>query len=454
VFIIGSLPAGAIRCVYGRCAAADYGAERPNRPGWVATIYDSMSLTRQDGEGLAGDDDRSDALLRAALELAAEHDVDQLLDLMVRCAATVAGARYAALGVYDRSGHIERFVHFGLDAETAARIGDLPEGRGLLGDVIVADGPIRLADLAAEPRSCGFPPHHPAMRTFLGVPVRAGNRRFGNLYLTEKHGGAEFDEEDERRVVTLAAFAACAIEGALLVAVERDRAEAVSELAAARERATAQREILARVIDAQEAERARVARDLHDQIGQALTSVLLGLRLVDGSVYDGPHAEEVRERTDEVRELVAQALDEVRELAFELRPTVLDDVGLVAAVRRLADNLTRRYGVRVELVLNGLDDDRRLPPDVETVVYRVVQEALTNVARHAQASISTVTIIVDGQGMRASIVDDGIGFELGDAALRSLGLAGMTERASLAGGRVEIASVPTQGTAVTLEVPV
>jgi signal transduction histidine kinase len=162
----------------------------------------------------------------------------------------------------------------------------------------------------------------------------------------------------------------------------------------------------------------------------------------------------VREHTDEVRELVAQALDEVRELAFELRPTVLDDVGLVAAVRRLVDNLTRRYGVPVELVLDGLDDDRRLPPDVETVVYRVVQEALTNVARHAQASISTVTIIVDGEGMRASIVDDGIGFELGDAALRSLGLSGMTERASLAGGRLEIASLPTQGTTVTLEVPV
>ncbi len=412
-----------------------------------------MSLTSSDGEGLAGDDDRSDALLRAALELAAEHDLDQILDLMVHCAATVARARYAALGVYDESGRIERFVHFGLDAETVARIGDLPDGRGLLGELIVADGPIRLADLAAEPRSCGFPPHHPSMRTFLGVPVRAGNRRFGSLYLTEKHGGTVFDEEDERLVVTLAAFAACAIEGALLVAAEWDRAAVVSELAAVHERATAQREMLVRVIDAQEAERARVARDLHDQIGQALTSVLLGLRLVDGSVYDGPYAEEVRERTNEVRELVAQALDEVRELAFELRPTVLDDIGLVAAVRRLADNLTRRYEVRVELVIDGLDDDRRLPPDVETVVYRVVQEALTNVARHAEASIATVTINVDGDGMRAAIVDDGIGFEFGDDASRSLGLAGMTERASLAGGRVEIASVPTEGTTVTLEVP-
>lgn len=396
---------------------------------------------------------RFDALLRAALELTAEHDLDQILDRMLHCAAEVAGARYAAIGVYDATGHIERFVHFGLDAVTVARIGDLPEGRGLLGEVTVADGPIRLTDLGAHPHSCGFPPHHPPMRTFLGVPVRLGNRRFGNLYLTEKQGGDEFDEEDERLVVTLAAFAAAAIEAALLVVAERERASAVSELAAAQERSRLQREMLDQVIHAQEAERARVARDLHDTIGQALTSVLLGLRLIDGTAPEGSAATELRARTDEVRQLVAQALNEVRQLAFELRPTVLDDVGLVAAVRRLSDDLTRRLGVRVELALDGLDDDRRLPPEVETVVYRVVQEALTNVARHARASLATVTITADGEGMRASIVDDGIGFGLDDSVLRSLGLAGMAERASLAGGRVEITSAHTEGTTVTLEVP-
>jgi signal transduction histidine kinase len=399
-------------------------------------------------------DPRFDALLQAALELTAEHELDQILDRMVQCAATVAGAEYAALGVYDGTGRIERFVHHGVDAETVERIGDLPEGRGLLGEVIVADGPIRLADLGADPRSCGFPPHHPAMRTFLGVPVRVAGRRFGNLYLTEKRGGGAFDGEDERLVVTLAAFAACAIEAALLVAAERDRAAAMSELAAAEERARAQREVLALVIGAQEAERARVSRDLHDQIGQALTSVLLGLRLVDGSLPgDRGDLSEVLERTGEVRELVVQALDEVRQLAFELRPTVLDDIGLVAAVHRLADDLTHRFGVRVELTLDGLDDERRLPPEVETVVYRVVQEALTNVARHAEASFASVAITADSDGTRASISDDGVGFEVGDGPRRSLGLAGMTERASLVGGQLEIASTPAKGTTIVLEVP-
>lgn len=390
---------------------------------------------------------RFDALLRGALELTAEHDLDHILDRMVRCAAQVADARYAALGVYDATARIERFVHFGVDADTVARIGDDPQGRGLLGEVIVADGAIRIADLQADPRSSGFPPHHPTMRSFLGVPVRVGERRFGNLYVTEKHGGGEFDEEDERLVVTLAAFAAAAIEAALLVTTER-------ELAAAHERARAQRDMLARVIDAQEAERARVARDLHDQIGQSLTAVLLGLRLVDGSVSSGaPDLAKVRAHTDEVRALVAQALDEVRQLAFALRPTVLDDVGLVAALQRLAADLAERYEVQVDLALDGLDDDTRLSSEVETVVYRVVQESLTNVARHAHSSLAAVEIAVDADGVQARIVDEGVGFEAGDGPLRSLGLAGMRERAELVGGRLDILSAPGKGTAVVLRVP-
>jgi signal transduction histidine kinase len=392
-------------------------------------------------------DRRLDALLQGAAELTAEHDLDHILERMVRAAAEVADARYAALGVYDASSRIQRFVHCGVDAETVARIGRHPEGKGLLGEVIVADGPIRLADLGADPRSQGFPPHHPEMRSFLGIPVRVGNRRFGNLYLTEKLGGREFDDEDERLVVTLAAFAASAIEATLLVSTER-------ELAAAHERARAQREMLAQVIDAQEAERARVARDLHDQIGQSLTSVLLGLRLVDGSLSsEAPDLADARSHTDEVRALVAQALDEVRRLAFDLRPTVLDDVGLVAAVRRLAGDLAERYGMPVDVALDGLDDDTRLRPEAETVVYRVVQEALTNVARHAKASRAAVELSVDGDAARATIVDDGVGFEVDDATLRSLGLAGMRERASLADGHLDIASTRGHGTTIALEVP-
>jgi signal transduction histidine kinase len=367
----------------------------------------------------------------------------------------VSGARYAALGVYDDGGRIQRFIHHGLDEDTVARIGHLPEGRGLLGEVIVADGPIRLDDLAADPRAAGFPHGHPPMRRFLGVPVRRGPRRFGTLYLTEKAGGGPFDEEDERLVTTLAAFAAAALEGALLVATERDRGAARSELAAARERERLGQEMLVAVLGAQEAERARVARDLHDQIGQGLTSVLLGLRLVETSLErDEPDLTDARQHTAEVRELVSDALADVRQLAFDLRPTVLDDIGLVAALRRLTGDLAARHGFVVDVALDGLSEDGRFPTEVETVVYRVVQEALTNVVRHARARRVSVQLTQDRACLRAVVTDDGTGFDPEATGGRSLGLLGMRERATLVGGRVEIASAPGAGTRMELEVPV
>lgn len=392
-------------------------------------------------------DGRVGALLDAALELAGKHDLARILSRLVRCAAEVADAEYAALGVYDAGGRIEQFVHHGFDAETIARIGRLPEGRGLLGEVIAADGPIRLADLSSDPRACGLPPHHPPMRSFLGVPIRAAGRRFGNLYLTEKRGEVEFDAEDERLVMTLAAFAAAAIEAAMLVEAERD-------LATVQARSQAQTEMLGRVIAAQEAERARVARDLHDQIGQSLTSVLLGLRLVDGSLSSEQcDVADARAHTDEVRGLVARALDEVRQLAFDLRPTVLDDVGLEAAVRRLASDVTDRFALPVQFHLASDEDDVHLRPEIETVVYRVVQESLTNVVRHARASRADVEVSVDQHLVRAVVVDDGVGFELDDTVVRSLGLAGMRERALLVDGTLQISSTPSAGTTVMLEVP-
>ena len=398
---------------------------------------------------------RLEVLLRAALEVTAEHDLDQILARMVQAAADVSGARYAALGVYDDAGGIQRFVHHGLDAATADRIGHLPRGRGLLGEVIVAAGPIRLDDLTTDPRAVGFPPGHPPMRAFLGVPVRIGHRRFGNLYLTEKVHGTAFDAEDERLVTSLAAFAAAAIESALLVAAERDRAAVETELAASREREHLRQGMLQAVIDAQEAERARVARDLHDQTGQALTSVLLGLRLVETSLERTvPDLDDAKRRTAEVRELVADALADVRQLAFDLRPTVLDDVGLVAALRRLTADLAARHGLAVPLTLDGLDDDGRFPAELETVVYRVVQEALTNVVRHAEATRADVSITVVDGCLRAVVTDDGVGFDPAAPAHRSLGLLGMAERTSLVGGRVDVASAPGSGTTVALEVPV
>ena len=400
--------------------------------------------------------ERVDALVRAALALTGEHDRAAVLQRIVDHATAVADADYAALGVYDDQRQIVTFVHAGMDEKVVARIGHLPQGEGLLGDVIVAEGPIRLHDLTADARSCGFPPGHPAMRTFLGVPILRNGRRYGNLYVAEKRGGGDFTAEDEALVVTLAAFAAGAIESAQLVEAERARAEAAARAAAAEERDRVRREMLAEVINAQEAERARVSRDLHDDVGQALTSVLLGLRIVDGSLV-GEHVdiEDARRHTSELRDLVADALRRTRRLAFELRPTVLDDVGLVPALQRLTDDVANHAHLSVTLNTPGLDPDIRFPPEVETVVYRVVQEALTNVVRHAHATTADVTMTIVGDRVRVLVDDDGVGFD--PAVPRDhphLGLTGMAERAELVAARVDISSSSGAGTTVMLDVPV
>jgi len=409
--------------------------------------------------------DRLRVLLSAAVELTAPQELEQVLQRIVEGAATVAGARYAALGVYGDDGRITAFVHHGLDQATVARIGQLPQGFGLLGQVIVADRPVRLQSIDADPRSCGFPPGHPPMGSFLGVPVVRGGHRYGNLYLTERNDGASFDDDDEAMVMALATFAAAAVESAELVDAQRAGVEARVERVAAEERVRVerlaaeernrvQRELLGRTIAAQETERKRLSRDLHDDIGQALTSVLLGMRLVEHSL-DGPDIDldEARRRSSELRVLVVDALRRARRLAFDLRPTVLDDIGLTPALDRLAAEVTDRTGLAVEVDV-GLRLDQRLGPETETVVYRVVQEALTNVARHAEATEVSVTVVELGDRVRILVEDDGTGFEVTARAPRGhLGLDGMDERARLVGGLLEVSSTPGEGTTVMLEVP-
>ena len=414
-----------------------------------------MTLSSPDDKiGALALPDRLRVLLAAAVELTSPHDLNGVLQSIVDGAATVADARYAALGIYGSEGRISTFVHHGMDPATVQQIGDLPEGRGLLGQVIVADDPIRLDELGDDPRGCGFPTGHPPMHSFLGVPVVRRGRRYGNLYLTEKRSGGPFDDEDEVLVVAIAAFAAAAIESAELVETERERAEAIAARVVAEEQARARRELLAHTIGAQEAERSRVSRDLHDDVGQALTSVLLGIKLVEDSLNAARvDLDDVRGRSAELRELVADALRRARELAFDLRPTVLDDVGLAPALERLSADIAQRSGLRVELAV-GLRANERLAPETETVLYRVVQEALTNIVRHAQASTVSVAVTGLGERVRTQIEDDGVGF---DASSRPgpghLGVVGMEERAYLVGGTVTVTSAPGEGTIVQIEVP-
>ena len=387
-------------------------------------------------------------LLQAALDLAAAADLDEVLRRMVQHAATLAEGRYAAMGVY-RDGMLERFIHTGLNPEEVSAIDHPPIGLGLLGEVITAHGPTVASAIADDPRSVGFPDGHPQMTSFLGVPVASATKRHGNLYVTDKHDGGAFDEEDICLVTALAGFCAYAIDNALLVEAERDRNTEADRAAAAERLSNLRRHALERVIEAQESERARVARDLHDQVGQSLTSILLALRLVESAESEST---EQGDRIAELRELVTDTIDDVRRVAFDLRPAVLDDIGLRTAIMRLSTDLLARTGLAVDVTFTGLDDEHRLQPQTETMLYRIAQESLTNIVRHAGTHQAELSLVKTDDAVRLQIVDHGSGFDA-RGSTGSLGLAGMAERADLIGAHFAICSDVGLGTTVTVEVP-
>lgn len=204
------------------------------------------------------------------------------------------------------------------------------------------------------------------------------------------------------------------------------------------------------ILEAQEEERRRIARELHDEAAQALTSLLVRIRLLERS----PNPEEARRHVQELRQLTAAALDEVRRVALELRPTILDDLGLAAALDWRVEEFNAAGGARATLSVEGIEN--RLPGPIELALFRVVQEALTNVARHGQATTVAVSLWREAARLVLVIEDDGVGFDPttpGSAAPRGLGLVGMRERMSLIGGELQLASRPGHGTRITACVP-
>ena len=236
--------------------------------------------------------------------------------------------------------------------------------------------------------------------------------------------------------------------GALADAFNQMTAELARTDELRRERESLRRQLLERVITTQEEERKRIARELHDSASQTLTSLLVGLRVLESSGSDCQIQEQVRD----LRAIAAETLDEVHSLAVELRPRLLDDVGLSAALQRLVEDWQARHKTPVDLLIHS--GSARLPGTVETALYRIVQEALTNVARHAQAQ--SVSVLVERRGAQVVVVveDDGIGFnsqESQDGA--HLGLLGVKERTELLNGKLTIESEPGHGTSVFVEIP-
>jgi signal transduction histidine kinase len=382
------------------------------------------------GEGVAIDEWRLRKLIEAGRSLVSEFDPEVVLERLLAAARELTGARYAALGILNSERtELERFITLGIDDETRATIGNLPRGRGVLGLLIAEPRPLRLANVADHPSSYGFPPNHPPMRTFLGLPILIRGEAFGNIYLTEKQDGEPFSDADEEAGVVLAEWAAIAIENARSVAEDR----------------------LRHSISAAERERGRWARELHDETLQGLGAlrVLLasGRRGGSADALEGAVAEAISQLDAEIQNL--------RALIAELRPAALDEIGVEAAIQGLADRVSATAGLAVEthLSLPALRGGREAPgSELESTIYRLVQEALTNVAKHSRAEHVRLSAIERNGAIEVSVEDDGVGFEPG-MRHGGFGLLGMRERVTMVGGRFELTSAPGAGATIRAVIP-
>jgi signal transduction histidine kinase len=226
-------------------------------------------------------------------------------------------------------------------------------------------------------------------------------------------------------------------------------AERTRLLAEVRAKEAARGELIERLLTAQEEERRRIARELHDEAGQALTALILNLEMAGREASEADAA-----RLRRLKGIAEQTLGELRRLIYDLRPTVLDDLGLGAAVRWYVREVVEPSGLAVTLDLQGTE--RRLPPAVETALFRILQEAVNNVLKHAAATRARIALDVGTDAVRLTVRDDGRGFEVGRPPARpggGLGLLGMRERAELLGGQMRLRSAPGQGTTIEVVLP-
>ena len=368
-------------------------------------------------------DRRQEALIQAGLILASELSLPAVLQKIVALAAQVADARYGALGVLASTGEeIHDFITVGVTEEERRAIGDLPTGGGILGALIKDPKPLRLRRIADDPRSVGFPPSHPPMTSFLGVPVRVRDRVYGNLYLTEKRGADEFTEEDQRAVITLASQAGVAIENARLW--QDNRRLAVLE------------------------DRERIAKDLHDGVVQSLFAVGMALQAGQDLVGD-PSA--VRDRLQESVGRIDDVIRDLRNYIFGLGPAGTADRELDRALNDLADEFRRGSDVAIRVEVDP--EAASVAAAYAADLIQVAREAISNAVRHGKPQTLSVELTRDGDEVVLEVEDDGQGFDPDVPTAGGRGLTSLRERAEAMGGRLEVSSSAGEGTAVRARVP-
>ncbi len=359
------------------------------------------------------------SLIEAAAAVVGEVQLDQVLRRLLTQAREATGAAYAALGVLGPHGVLNEFIHEGLSEAQAREIGSPPQGRGVLGTVVREGRTIVVEEIAAHPDSFGFPEGHPPMSAFLGVPVRAGQSIFGNLYLTDKPGG--FDESDVAVVEALALIAGSAVNTARL----RDRLAAIA------------------IVE----DRDRIARDLHDSIIQDLFAIGLSLQSLSERTDDDP----TTALLDEAVDRLDAAVETLRRYVYQLKTS--DDLrrGFSDQVHDLVDRISGPYPSQVDVDLDPAADQIDQRTAEETI--KLITEALSNALRHSSAEEISVKAVINERDLVVAVVDDGHGFDV-ESVERGMGLLNMAERARRLGGEVEISSASDSGTSVVIRVPV
>jgi signal transduction histidine kinase len=366
------------------------------------------------------------ALHSAGLDVASELALDVVLNKVVEQARNLVGAKYGALSVIDRDGNIKEFITSGVTPEERAAIGPPPVGHGVLGVVLREGQHLRLRNVSHHPRSAGFPPNHPVMRSLLAVPITCKSPFLGNIYLSEKTDRSLFTVDEEETLERFAVQAAIAIDNAHLHAQ-------AAEIATARERL-------------------RIAHEMHDGLAQVLGYVNTKVQAAKQYLRRGK-TEDASTQLDELAVSARQAYTDVREAIVGLRTLPGSDRTLADVLKEFLQHWEEQSGVATELTI---DPELRLQTSIELQVVRIIQESLTNVRKHARATIARVDIQKRDDQLIVNVTDDGAGFNpeiTTRGEFPKFGLTTMRERASSIQASLEVESAPGAGTTVRFSMP-
>ncbi|MCI0710816.1 MAG: GAF domain-containing sensor histidine kinase [Chloroflexi bacterium] len=361
--------------------------------------------------------------ISSAVMYAAEaHDYEVVLQRIAEVSKELAATKYAALGVPDGRGGLRYFMTAGISAHDRARIAHPPEGHGLIGAIMHERQPIRVEHMHDDPRSVGFPEHHPHMDSLLGVPIIVGQQLYGMLYLCDRVDGQPFDDDDQLLIETMADYAALAIAGAAL-SEQQGRLRLLQE-------------------------RERIGMELHDGVIQSLYGIGMQVDLLRKQADTIP-----AKALDAVIDNLNDVIEDIRGFITNLRQRGGRQMSVRETLIDLKDRLNPPASLSIEI------EAPDIPPPFAPVVFEaiclIVNEALSNAIRHAHATVIVITAEVNKQRCIIIVSDDGQGF---DTALlnghRGLGLRNMRQRARLYGGEIQINSTPGAGTRLVISIPV